>query len=329
MNRSDLKRIPGRLAWNSISLYSKGGTTIDQELQYASEEVNVVGMGKVDNRDKEANYKITLTPDGRMSTAIASKLWPYNNPVIGSGIFTDTDVPAQIHGNDSSLDTYASVAVETMPQMIFHPVKTLVGQVTLLALRGHTSGAIDAWATTGSLLTEADTGGSFNDSTVPFATSDIITQNYTLNWGSITNWTALDFYDGLVFEPKIEYVDDNVAAHGLFNRRIKSVGGLLRGIPIGLARSEIQSKLNIQGIAGKSSPAVARGTSGAAKAAAVTVTGLDGKVYLSFPLGQLIKSKKQHGVEQLREGEVAWEALPVFDSGARGAYFTTPIAPAS
>jgi hypothetical protein len=35
MLRSNLNRIPGRLAFNSVSLYSKGGTTIDQELQYA------------------------------------------------------------------------------------------------------------------------------------------------------------------------------------------------------------------------------------------------------------------------------------------------------
>ncbi|HEV2694231.1 MAG TPA: hypothetical protein VG347_15160, partial [Verrucomicrobiae bacterium] len=270
---------------------------------------------------KEANYKISITPDGRMTTAIAAALWPYGNPTIGAGIFSDTDVSAIVHGNDSSKDTYKNVAVETMPQMIFHPVKTLVGQMTLLALRGHTSSVSDPWATANSLLTEADSGGTFGDAGfVPNTSSGIITQDYTLTWGAISGWAGLDFYDGLTFEPKVDYVDDNVAVYGLFNRRIKSVGGMLRGIPIGITRSMIQTQLKIQG-----SGAV-RGASGAAKAAAVTVTGADGLVYLTFSLGQLIKSKKQHGVEQLREGEVAWEVLPSFTSGIRQAYWTNPIA---
>ena len=137
---------------------------------------------------------------------------------------------------------------------------------------------------------------------------------------SVSGWAGMDFYDGLTFEPKVEFVDDNVAVHGLFNKRIKSVGGMLRGIPIGATRTMIDTQLQIQG-----SGAV-RGASGFAKGYSVTVTGADGKVYLTFPIGQLVKSKIQNGVEQLREGEVAWEALPSLTSGVRGAYFTTPIA---
>jgi hypothetical protein len=318
MLRSNLNRVPGRLAFNSISLYSKGGTTIDTDLVYNQEAIEVAGLGKIDNRDKEAYDEITLTPDGRISTAIAAVLWAYNNPTIGAGIFSDTDVPAVVHGNDSSLDTHAAAAVVQMPQMIFHPVKTLIGQLKLLCLRGHTSGAVNPWATANSLRTFANSGGTFVDAT--YANTSAITQDYTLTWGSVSGWAGMDFYDGLTFEPKVEFVDDNVAVHGLFNKRIKSVGGMLRGIPIGATRTMIDTQLQIQG-----SGAV-RGASGASKAATVTVTGADGKVYLTLPLGQLIKSKLQNGVEQLREGEVAWEALPSLTSGVRGAFFTTPIA---
>ena len=286
------------------------------------EKVGAAGLGDIDNRDKEAYDEITLTPDGRMTTAIANVLWPYGNPTIGAGIFTDTDIPAIVNGNDNSLDTHASAAVVQMPQMIFHPVKTLVGQMKLLCLRANGAN----WSGTNSLRTFANSGGTFVDPSGPAITSygtgtSIITQDYTLTWNGISNWSTLDFYDGLTFEPKIEYVDDNVAVHGLFNKRIKSVGGILRGIPIGVARGTmIDAQLKIQGTG------AVRGASGANKAATVTVTGADGLKYLTFPLGQLIKSKIQNGVEQLREGEVAWEALPVLTSSGRGAYFTTPIA---
>ena len=165
MQRSSLNRVPGRLAFNGISLYSKEGTTIDTDLVYSQEAVGVAGLGKIDNRDKEAYDEISLTPDGRMTTAIAAVLWPYSNPTIGAGIFTDTDVPAVVHGNDSSLDTHAAAAVVEMPQMIFHPVKTLVGQMKLLCLRGHTSGAVNPWSTANSLRTFANTGGTFTDAT--------------------------------------------------------------------------------------------------------------------------------------------------------------------
>ena len=318
MNRASLNRIPGRLAFNAVSMYSKGGTTIDTDLVYKTMAINVAGLGVVDNRDEEAYDEITLTPDGRMTTALAAVLWPYASPTIGAGIFTDTDVPAVVHGIDSSLDTHAAAAVMQMPQMIFHPVKTLVGQLKLLCLRGHTSSVVNPWSTANSLRTFANSGGTFTDSS--FTAAGPITQDYLVTWGSISGWSSLDFYDGLVFEPKIEFVDDSVAVHGLFNKRIKTVGGMLRGIPIGITRSMIDTQLQIQGTG------AARGASGAAKAATLSVTGADGKVYLNISLAQLVKSKLQNGVEQLREGEVAWDILPSLSSGVRGAYWTNPIA---
>lgn len=318
ITRSSLNRIPARLAFNGVSFYAKEGTTIDQELHYLTAAVGVAGWGVVDQRDQDAYYRLTLTPDGRMTPALAAVLWPYGNPVQGAGIFTDTDVPAVVHGNDGSLDTYAAAAVETMPPMRFHPARTLVGEAKWLALRGHSSGSVAAWSTAGSLVTEANTGGTFIDS--GFTAAGIITQDYQVTWGTLTGWAGLDFYDGLVFEPRVEYVDDTVASQGLYNRRIKRVQGLLRGVPIGLTRQMIQTQLQVQG------SGAGRGSSGAAKAYSLTVNGADGKVYLNLPLAQLVRSRKQHGVEQLREGEVAWECLPVLTSGVRGAYWTNPIA---
>ena len=318
MLRSNLNRVPGRLAFNSISLYSKGGTTIDTDLVYNQEAIEVAGLGKIDNRDKEAYDEIVITPDGRISTAIAAVLWPYGNPTIGAGIFPATDVPAVVHGNDSSLDTHPAAAVVQMPQMIFHPVKTLIGQMKLLCLRSSASGVVNPWSTANSLRTFASSGGTFVDAT--YANTSAITQDYTLTWGSVSGWAGMDFYDGLVFEPKVEFVDDNVAVHGLFNKRIKNVGGILRGIPIGATRTMIDTQLAIQGTG------AVRGASGAAKAASVTVTGADSKVYLAATLGQLVKSKIQNGIEQLREGEVAWEFLPTITSGVRGSYWTNAIA---
>ena len=313
MNRSSLNRIPGRLAFNGISLYSKEGTTIDTDLVYNQLKVGAAGLGDIDNRDQEAYDEIILTPSGRLTAAIAAVIFPYTNPVIGAGIFTDTDVPAVVHGNDTSLDTHAAAAVSQMPQLLFHPVKTLLGQMKLLCLR---SNGVD-WSGANSLRTYADTGGTFVDAA--YTNQAAVTQDYQLTWGAISGWAGLEFYDGLTFEPRIEFVDDNVARHGLFNKRIKNAGGMLRGIPIGATRQMIDTQLKIQGTG------AVRGASGYAKADTVTVTGADGLTYLTGK-GQLVKSKISNGVEQLREGEVAWDFLPVLTAGVRGAFFSVPVA---
>ena len=239
-----------------------------------------------------------------MTTAIAAVLWPYSNPTIGSGIFTDTDVPAVVHGNDSSLDTHAAAAVVQMPQMIFHPVKTLVGQMKLLCLRGHTSGAVSPWSTANSLRTFANTGGTFTDST--FSSSSPITQDYQLTWGSGHRLVQ----PGLLRRPHLRAQDrirgrQRGRGHGLFNKRIKIRGRHVARHPHRRHAHDDRHAIPDPGHRRRRAAPAAP-----PKSTAVTVTGADGKVYLAFPLGQLVKSKLQNGVEQLREGEVAWEALP-------------------
>ena len=91
-------------------------------------------------------------------------------------------------------------------------------------------------------------------------------------------------------------------SHGLFNKRIKSVGGMLRGIPIGLTRTMIDTQLQIQGAG------AVRGASGAAKGYSRDRHRRGRQSLSGFPDGPAGEEQAQNGVEQLREGEVAWEA---------------------
>jgi len=318
MLRSSIQRVPARLVYNSgtpVSLYAKPGTHIEQELMYAGVDTGAAGLGLTDKRDQELYYRIHITPEGRLTTAIAGLLFPYGNPTIGSGIFTDTDVTASVHGQDASLDIYTSVALEKMPEMYFHPGKTLLGPATFLAIRG--SG--DDWSAANSLVTQANTGGTFADS--GFTNAGIITQNYTLTWGSVTGFaTATDFYDGLTFQPVVTFEEDVPARYGLYNKRIKTVGGLVRGIPLGQTRQNILSALYAQGTG------AARGGSRAANGATLTVTGADGSTPLTLYGAALVEQKQAWGIAALRQGEVAWLATPTLTSGVRGAYFAVAAA---
>jgi len=318
MLRSAIQRIPARLVYNSgtpVSLYAKQGTDIEQELVYAGVDTGAAGLGLTDKRDREMHYRIRITPDGRLTSAIAGLLYPYGNPTIGAGIFTDTDVTMSVHGQDASLDTYTSVALEMMPEMYFHPAKTLLGEATWLAIRG--SG--EDWSAANSLVTQANTGGTFADS--GFTNAGIITQNYTLTWGSVTGFaSATDFYDGLTFQPTVTFEDDVPARYGLYNKRIKTVGAMVRGIPLGQTRQNILAALQAQG------SGAARGGSRAANGATLTITGADASTPLVLYGAALVEQKQAWGITALRQGEVAWVATPTLTSGVRGAYFAVVAA---
>lgn len=318
MLRSSIQRVPGRFVYNAgtpVSLYAKEGTVIEQELVYAGLETGAAGLGLTDQRDQELHYRIHITPEGRLTGGIAGLLYPYGNPVTGSGIFTDTDVTASVHGQDASLDTYASVALEQMPEMHFHPGKTLLGRATFLAIRA--SGA--DWSGANSLVTQANSGGTFADS--GFTNGGIITQNYTLTWGSVTGFAAAtDFYDGLTFQPVVTFEDDTPARYGLYNKRIKTVAGIVRGIPLGQTRQNILSALYAQGTG------AARGGSRAANGSTLTITGADGSTPLTLYGAALVEQRQAWGIAALRQGEVAWRATPTLTSGVRGAYFAVGAA---
>lgn len=316
--RANIQRIPARFVYNTgtpVSFLAKEGTVIDQALVYEGLDVGAAGIGLTDKRDKEMYYRVSFTPDGRLTTAIAAALFPYANPTIGAGIFTDTDITGIVHGQDSSLDTYTSVALEKMPELYFHPEKTLLGQCTWLAIRGS---ATD-WSGANSLVTQANTGGTFADSA--FTNAGIITQNYTLTWGAVTGFaTATDFYDGLTFQPTVTFEDDMPARYGLYNKRIKSVGGIVRGIPLGQTRQNILSALQAQGTN------AARGASRASTGATLTITGVDASTPLILYGASLIEQKQAWGVTALRQGEIAWMATPTLTAGVRGAYFAVAAA---
>jgi hypothetical protein len=318
MLRSSIQRIPARLVYNlatPVSLYAKEGTNIEQQLVYEGTEVGAAGVGLTDRRDAQLYYRVKITPDGRLTAAMAAMLFPYGNPVTGTGIFTDTDVTLSVQGGDGSLDTYTSAALEQMPELHFHPEKTLLGPAQFLCLRG--SG--DDWSAANSLVTQANSGGALADPA--FTNAGVITQNYTVTWGSVTGFaTATDFYDGLTFQPRVTYEEDSPARYGLYNKRLKTVGGIVRGIPLGQTRQNILAALYAQGAG------AARGGSRAANGATLTITGADSSTPLILYGAALMDQKQAWGITQLRQGEIAWLATPAITSGVRGAYFAVGAA---
>jgi hypothetical protein len=310
MNRNDIKKTPGRLLYDSVSLFAKLGTAIEARLISELFAVGTDVAGELDQRQKEAYYRVIITPEGRLTSPIAAMLWPYGNPTMGTGIFTNTDKPLVVHGSDASLETYGAAALEEMPALKFSSVETMVGQATFLALRKNNI----PWETANSLLTQADAGGTLADAgfTGPGL---IVTQPYTASWGAKTGFVDMDTLDGFNVEFNIGYSDDTTDAQGLINRRLKTVSARVRCNPLGPTRQQILAALEIQGAG------AGRGVSRQANAADLTITGADDTDYFKLKNAILTDKVQRWGSEQLRIGDVAWVATRTFSAGSPGALF--------
>lgn len=309
MNRTDIKKTPGRILFSGVSLFAKLGTHIEAKLISEMFAVGTDVAGELDQRQKEAYYRVTITSDGRLTAPIAAMLWPRGNPTMGAALFTNTDVPLVVHASDASLETFAAAALEEMPALKFSSVESLVGPATFLCLRKNN---VD-WDAANSLLTQADTGGSLADS--GFAPSGIITQPYTASWGAKTGFVDMDTIDGFNVEFQISYSDDMTDRQGLVNRRLKTVTARVRCNPVGPTRQQILSALEIQGTG------TGRGVSRQASSADLLITGDDGTNYFKLKNAILTDKVQRWGSEQLRIGDVAWVATRTFASGTPSALF--------
>lgn len=313
MLRSDIKKTPGRLVFDSVSLYSKLKTFIEARPVSEMFAVGTDGHGELDQRQREYYYRVNITPDGRLDAAIAAMLWPYGNFTKGQGILSDTDAPLVIHGADSSLTTFKAAALETMPNLRFSSIETLIQQATFLAVRGHTTGALDEWDTANSLITQAGSGGTMADA--GFAPTGIITQPYVANWGAKTGFTDVDTIDGLNVEFNVTFADDTTDRRGMINRRIDTVQARVRCSPLGPTRQQILDAMEIQGTG------AGRGKSRQANGDDFSITGDDGETYFTLFNAILVDQVERWGTEQIRVGDVAWMATRTFSAGTPGPLF--------
>lgn len=313
MLRSDIKKTPGRLVFDSVSLYSKLNTFIEAKPVSEMFAVGTDGHGELDQRQREYYYRVQLTPDGRLTSTIAAMLWPYGNPTIGNGILTDTDRPLVIHGQDASLTTFKAAALETMPNLRFSSIETMIGQATFLCVRGHSAGVLDEWDTANSLITQSNSSGSMTD--VGFTPAGIITQPYTAAWGAKTGFTDIDTYEGLNVEFNLTFADDTTDRRGMINRRIKTVQARVRCSPFGPTRQQILDAMEIQGVG------AGRGKTRQANGADFTITGADGTTYFTLKNAILVDQVERWGSDQIRIGDVAWMATRTFSAGSPGPLF--------
>jgi len=308
IDRSNIYKGPGTIQIGAAGpvLYDNG-EGIDVSWDIVRGAVNTSMHGKVDSFLDDRIVKITLTPVGQITAAIVAALYPYQNPVIGSSIFGAADTPTIVHGRDGKKLTILNTAVTGMPDLVLSPGKTAFGQLELTGVVGNTLDPADDL----SYYTEATEA--FSDTSLD--TSQILRLVYAGVWtGKLTSikteagW-MLSFDVGVQPQPCDDY--------GSVDLNLESVGAMAKTKPLDVLYSDLMSNARIQG--------AARGTT-LREGADLVITGAGSALVATLKDSGLVEVPGRWHSTDLRDGEIAFDALRDESAGTFGSLFSIALA---
>lgn len=295
ITRSSLKTGPAIVIYAGATIYFKSGLNLTESIETYNIEVD--NFGKVDERVSDRSVIISGTPAGEWENLAV--LFPWLAVAIGTRAHGDTDAPLVIHALDGTTYTYHNVALTQMPNLRFAATETLLGEVQWTARVKDNTEPTAANA----IFTRASEA--FTDAT--FLLANVKTQAYTLNWGA-SPWNSFRTVDGVTVTFALNWTPINVDGYGVVDNILTDVGVSATFRPLGIAQTDLDTKLALQGAAG-----AAQGSSLAARGNDLVITGTDVHVILR---GAAAKSAAQEfGMGSLRNGEVAAVATRTFAAG--------------
>lgn len=281
---------PVRAVYAGAEFYHNGDAKLDLALE--TMKVKPDGFATADERPVDLIPKISLTPAGDWTAAIIAALWPHlAGSRVGVSLFTDTDVPLVLHGQNAELWTMKAAAVTKMPDIIFSVNKTLVGSAEFTCLRANAALPTDADA----IFTMATTGGTFKRA---LWRADLIkTQRYTLTLGTKTGFQTIDTEDGITFSPSMSLQSGKADGLGTITMWATEIGGMIKFKPLNPTVANALAAFAVQGAG------AALGRSLAGDGVSVQIIGDDGITYLSAPLATIKTAGFVFGEKPLRNGE--------------------------
>lgn len=94
----------------------------------------VGGFGRIGRSKVDEIIRITCTPSGEFSAAIAALLWPYGATTLGASIFGATDTAMGIHTIAGQKWSLHSAAITRMPKLTVGAGKLLYGDFEITAI---------------------------------------------------------------------------------------------------------------------------------------------------------------------------------------------------
>ena len=295
-------------AFNSGTFYSKGDikVSVDQE----TFEIMCSVYGSVDERVKDVMVKVSFEPVGEWE--FLSVLWPYGATVVGASVFTGTDKPLVIQSVDGKTYTFSAAAVTKMPTITASAIKTLIGEVEFSCLRTNNT----AWTGAKSIVTIAS--NAFSD--VSFIPTNVLTQAYSLAWGS-SPWASFESKDGVVVDFSLSLNPIETDSEGIVDYRFEKLGVTAKLTPLGVTDANIASALIIQGTGAGRGRSLGYAGIGAAASADLVITGAASGV-ITVKQAAMKRAGYQFGPVAIRTGELEFVATRAVTAGVLSPLFT-------
>jgi hypothetical protein len=298
IDRTLILKGPCKLAYNSALIFSED----DVQVQFITEsfEVATSAFGVLDNRVNSRRIEVSFTP--KMWTDLA-KLFPYASAVIGSTIFSGTDLPLVITPANGAPLTLANAAVSQMPSITLSHGKPILRAMKFTALCANaTDPAVQAnWFTFGTPATNVALTG--------FDLTKVYNSRYSLSYNTVTYRTE----EGFNIDWNLGLAPDAVDGEGIVNYRITALDAALKFVPSAITEAQLATLLGW---------AVAPGKAQAAYTATISGS-VTGDPIVTLTNMQVVgNASTRYGAAVNRFGEIELESIRTVSAGALTALWT-------
>jgi hypothetical protein len=302
---------PAIVQFNGVSYYFKTGLKV--AVKSRAVNIDTDAFGVIAKAKADIVVELTGTPVGQIDSTSLTGQWPYVPANIGASVFGASDVPLIVQTiNDGQQITWSRGAITKYPSVLLSATKGTIykGDITFSCLQASsfTPTSTTAWK---SIASEA-----FADTT--FAGSKVRMAQYVAAWGSSSPYSAMLAQEGFELTPAIKcenIVDDNF---GVIDMVLKSMEGSVKFKPSSLTEAQIDTLIELQG-----SSAMLQG-------AVPADTGHNLVITSSLLVATLVQAGAvdydlMYATGKLRAGEVMFNNVMTFTSGAPNAIFTFAI----
>lgn len=312
ITRSSIIAAPALLTFAGQTLFSKDDIKVVTTIE--TFDVKTSGRPTM-KRENNVKVELTFTDNGVWGPMIAL-INEYAAMAIGTDIFTNADRPLVIHSTDGFTYTYSAAALSKPPDVILSAGKTLFGPATFTCL------AADNTSPTAANRRLTIAGSVAYPNPDGYDPSLIVTQGYTLGWGTTAPWTGLDTDDGATISFAPSFSNKRIDSAGLIGMRLTDLGVTAKAKAVGgIASSDVLAALTIQGAG------AGRGRALAASGQNLTIVGTG--VYVELYAAAFTAGGDTFGGENNRIDELTWMANTTLVSGAlKPLFYLGTVAPA-
>lgn len=308
--RASLIGGPCKTTFGGATIFSKSDVPWEVNVQSADVDTSMHG-DRIDESVYDATVKVTVEGWGDWSSLAVILPTSYTQPVIGSRIMTDADVPLVCAGNDGNgasaqILTMIAAGITKLPDLYLGVDKPIFGPMEFTGVVGT---GLDM-ETASSLYTIS--AGAYSDAT--FAYTNFKQQRYSAAWTGKTGFTAFQAQDGWTISHDLKLEPVKIQGRTV-DFKIIGYQCMAKCAPIGPSQANIDAELRVQGVGNP------QGHRLGANGADLVITGVSG-VTVTLKNAAMKGGGFRFGNKVLRNGEFAWVSTVGFTTGVASARAT-------